>query len=110
MSATGTNGPLSLGYQLSGDTDQFRVAYVLKMDGYPRTAGCGATISTTEVTPCLAEDVAAGGYTMLALRVEYAPTALGSHSVTLTPYTNNGTALPEPITFTGTGAMTSSRA
>lgn len=112
---TGTHGALSVGFTLSGDTSQFRINSVLRVNYAGNGAACG-TISADKLssTPCLATDIAGGLFPYIELHVLYAPTVVGNHSITVTPSTDNGTVLPSPVTFTGsaefnpTAAWTSS--
>jgi hypothetical protein len=105
----GTQGAQSVGFTLSGDTGQFQLVKVnsLKLDGSQSTclpSGVGGVVSADKLssTPCLVENVTTGtGWYGIALYVRYAPKSTGQHSITVTPNTNNTTALPTPLTFTG---------
>jgi hypothetical protein len=103
---TGQYGGQSVGFALSGDVGQFYISQIHKADG-SGTAACttGGVIAADKLsaTPCQAEDINSGRYHEVRLIVVYAPTSAGSHSLTVTPTTNNGTVLPGAITLTGTG-------
>ena len=105
---TGTNGALSVGYAVTGDTSQFTlVALREARSGGSTEYACevGGTVSGTSATPCVAQDVATAAYSIVSVEVRYTPKATGSHSLTITPTTNNGTTLPSAITLTGQGAF-----
>ena len=104
----GTHGPQAVGFVLSGDTSQFSIVKVVKNRtwDYPVSACLeGGTIATDSLssTPCRADDVALGiqAAPVVAVTIRFAPTKSGDFSITLTPTTNNGTFLPEPVKFTG---------
>ena len=97
----GTSGKLSSSFVLSGDTSQFKVTRVLKVASTGSGANCGATISPTEVTKCTTDDVLGGIYTKVFFEVKYAPTQVGSHTLTVTPISQNGAEMPSPLTLTG---------
>ena len=101
---TGSYGALSVGFVLSGDTAHFKITSVKRVTNTSSSTTCaaGGTISSDKLssTSCLV-DVASGTRPNIELVVQYAPTAAGTHSVTLTPVTDNGTALPAPIVLTG---------
>lgn len=103
---TGTHGPLRAGVVLTGDTAHFRIQYLNRTDnsnsGYGCDAGGAVSGNKLSVTPCQSGD-ASSGTPHLKLGITYAPTAPGSHSITVTPTTDNGTALPAAVTMTGTG-------
>lgn len=109
---TGTNGAIAVGFNLSGDTSQFKISDVQRQ--YPGGAvnsscNAGGAISADKLssTPCLA-DVPGSSYPLVRLTLVYAPTVVGSHTITVTPTTNNGTVLPGTLTFTGSGAFNAS--
>lgn len=105
----GTHGAQAVGFTLAGDTSQFKLVKVaVARQDLASTAGtclAGGVIAATglEATPCLAADRAGSTSTSAGVNVtlRYAPTAAGTHSLTVTPTTNNGTGLPESITFSG---------
>lgn len=109
LNNTGGYGKMAAGLELSGDTDQYLVQ-VSRARGYgPNATTClsGGVLSGTTVSPCLADDPGQGGgdpwaYSKVQVTVTYKPTSSGSHSLVLTPTTNNGSSLPAPITLTGT--------
>ena len=96
---TGTNGALAVKAALSGDTEHFSIVSVGSEHKFGVSSGCYAGDGKT--TPCLTEDVKGGNYTHIRVTVRYQPKAVGNHTVTVTPSTNNGTVLPAPITLTG---------
>jgi len=98
---TGTNGAQATGLALSGDTSQFKVTSIYKTSRGGGAYNCGGQISPTAVVPCSADDIAGGAQPAIRFDVEYVPTAIGEHSLTLTATTNNGTKLPEPLVLTG---------
>ncbi len=109
---SGTNGPLSLGFTASGDTSQFQLSAVSLARYDANSTSCrnggGQVLSAgAGVSECRADDpsVSGSGYTRLLVTVQYKPTVAGSHSLTLTPTSSNGTTGPAPITFTGTGVF-----
>jgi translation initiation factor 2 beta subunit (eIF-2beta)/eIF-5 len=99
---TGTNGAMRVNFVLSGDVSQFALANVQKQyhSAYNEKAGCGWTSAGA---PCLTDDKAVNSYSHIFLQVRYAPLTVGSHTLTITPVSDNGTALPGAITFTGEG-------
>lgn len=110
----GTHGNLAVGFKFSGDTSQFKVMAVQKSyqgsDTYHTACAPASQASAdgTSFTPCGAEDIAASGmYKGIHVSIRYAPNATGNHTLTITPTTNNGTVLPEPITLTGTAEFNS---
>jgi hypothetical protein len=101
----GTNGAQATGFTLSGDTSQFKIAGVYRLStGSAYGCNTGGVVASGggSATPCLADDVATGGWANIRVDMQFAPTAVGSYSVTITPTTNNGTILPGAITLTGT--------
>jgi hypothetical protein len=107
---TGAHGAEAVGFTLSGDTSQFKIVSVYKdYYGFTSAAQCnaGGAVAADKLSaaPCLTDDVATVGsrYPNVQVTVQFAPTAVGAYSVTLTPTTNNGTVLPGAITLTGTG-------
>jgi hypothetical protein len=103
---TGTNGGQSLGYTFSGDTTHFEVSGVLlqRNDGTNFQFCHGATSTRNALSPCLADDIVTpGGRSAINLVIRYKPLAVGAHTLTVTPITSNGTTLPMPLTFTGSG-------
>ena len=96
----GTHGPLSSRFILSGDTTHFLVQEVRTVSnddtgGYCSPSNGGVT------TDCMAADVLNGSQTHIRVLIRYQPKAVGNHTVTVTPSTNNGTVLPAQITLTG---------
>lgn len=109
---TGTSGNLSAGFSLSGDVSQFKIVSVATLYDTTSTTAqtpclSGGAISGSSSTPCFAADTADGPYAYdhVRLMLRYAPTATGSHSVTVTPATANGSGLPSPLTLTGMSAF-----
>lgn len=104
---TGTHGPLRTGVVLTGDTTHFQIKYLYRTDnsnnGYGCNAGGSVALNKLSVTPCESGDPSGSSTPHLKLGITYAPTAPGSHSITITPTTDNGTALPSAVTMTGTG-------
>jgi hypothetical protein len=106
---TGSNGAQSVGLKLTGDTSYFKITSV--RPNYSNSyftdscQGTGFQIAPDGLssTPCKAYDIAGGSYPFIVVTVTYSPTAVGNHSITITPSTNNGTILPGAITLTGTG-------
>jgi hypothetical protein len=102
---TGTYGALATGFTLSGDTAHFKITSVY-MSSPSSSSAClaGGAIAAggASVTPCQAESPA-GIESNVRVTVQHLPTVKGSHSVTLTPTTNNGTTLPSAIVLTGVG-------
>lgn len=99
----GTNGEQSTGFTLSGDTSQFKITTLRLVADSGGNSSCvsGGTIAANglSATPCLTSSA----YDNVQVYFTYAPTAVGDHSITVTPTTNNGTALQGPITLTGRG-------
>ena len=99
----GTNGVQSTGFTLSGDTSQFKITTLRLVSdtGYNDNCVSGGVIAANglSATPCLTS----AAYDNVQVYFTYAPTAVGDHSITVTPTTNNGTALQGPITLTGRG-------
>jgi hypothetical protein len=100
---TGTAGPLALGFTLTGDTSQFRV-FTSKESTGASTDVCGSVSTPSDVSVCKADRVA-GSYPLIRVWIDYKPTQVGSHTLTLTPYSNNGTALPVPLVVQGESRM-----
>lgn len=111
----GTNGGQAVGFNLSGDTDYFKIVSVQKAavrngmwgGSYPEYAACSAggvvSANAKSATPCLGDDVAvAGSFTHVAVTVRFTPTTAGTYNVTVSPSTNNGTVLPGTVTLSGT--------
>jgi hypothetical protein len=110
---TGTNGAQAVGFTLSGDTSQFKIIAVYKARrdslDYTYTCGAGGVIASggLSATPCLTEDPASStyAYSGVYVAVRYTPTAVGEHSVTITPTSNNGTVVPGALSLTGSAAF-----
>lgn len=111
--STGTNGDQAVGFILTGDTAHFTLAgganggTTLRIlnSAFTNVRSCAAGSALaadklSTVVPCLTT----ASFPTVELGVVYSPKAVGSHRVTLTPYTNNGTLLPEALTFSGAGA------
>ena len=105
MRNVGTHGPLSTGFVLTGDVDQFKLVLVNRSNGVTHLAcnSGGRLTSPQSSIPCYADDKATGSLTQVRVEIMFAPTRRGTFSVVITPNTSNGTVLPEPITLTGTG-------
>ncbi len=105
---TGTNGALRAGIQLVGDTAHFKLAQVPYKNSGGSFSGvlCGATLAADKLSAsvCAAEDPKlAVGYTNILVVLTYAPTAKGTHSIQVVPSSDNGSALPAALSFTGVG-------
>jgi len=96
---TGTHGPLALSFASTGDTSQFKIFSVYKFNNV--VSSCGSTISGNAASTCTTDDKFGGNYPSIQIYVEYAPTVVGDHSITITPRSENGTVAPAPVTFTG---------
>ena len=104
----GINGGVSMAFSLTGDTAHFKLKTVQMVStSNGATAACriggavaGDGLSSTE---CTTNGPDYNAYTVIQFQVQYAPTAVGDHSVTLVPQTSNGTVLPTPLVFTGRG-------
>jgi len=111
----GSYGRQSVGFMVSGDVTNFTVRSVTMMQNSVGATAYACMLSSGKVasdylssTPCLTSDVAGmapatNGYTNIRLTVSFIPKAVGSYSATITPYTDNGTVLPDVITVTGAG-------
>ncbi len=108
----GTYGKMALGVKLTGDTSQFKITAMKSSDRLGWTSDCGATLTSTEAGTCTtatkggSDGVFLSGY----ITVTYAPTVVGTHSLTLTPTSSNGTSVPAPITMTGSGVFNAAAA
>lgn len=110
---TGIAGGLSVGYTMSGDIGQFQVTGTSAADA-ASPVGTGqcysinngrqdGNISGSTQLPCGARDPNSNyPETAISFALSYQPTVSGTHTVTLTPTTDNGTVLPGTITFKGT--------
>ena len=108
----GTHGAQAVGFKLTGDTSHFKIVSIRKayqaaegyLDGCATSSGVIASGGASS-SPCLADDIAAGGfnYPGIQLTIRYTPTSIGDHSVMIAQTTNNGTTIAEPITLTGSG-------
>jgi hypothetical protein len=102
---TGTNGPLSLGFTLSGDAEHFKITRLDKTNTLYSASPCNAggviAADKRSTTACQADD-ATVSRSIVQVQVTYQPLSTGNHSVAVTPLTNNGTVLPAAITLTGT--------
>jgi hypothetical protein len=101
---TGTNGPLSVGFSLVGDTSHFKLVRLDKVNSAGSTDTCvGGVVAADKLsaTPCTADDVTASRSTV-KLQLSFTPTSSGSHSISVVPTTNNGTVLPAAMVLTGT--------
>ncbi len=98
----GLYGSLALGFTLSGDTSQFKIVRMGRSLSGGWWCVSGGVVSTDKqsITPCYAGGT--GALSNLEIEVSYAPISSGSHSVTLTPNSPNGTVLPSTLTLTGT--------
>lgn len=106
MHNTGTFGNLAVGFVLSGDTTHFFLNKVYKSDrGYLQDCNRGGVVAANKLsaTPCHADERNQAAYHGLVFDTYYNPKSAGSHSITITPVTDNGTALPGAITLTGSG-------
>lgn len=102
MRNSGNYGAMALGFTLTGDISHFRITRIVQLNNSGSSENSTCALGDGKTTPiCSAQDPSQASFVQLGVNVEYAPTALGSHSVTLTPNTNNGTVLPAPITLTG---------
>ncbi len=99
---TGGTGTMSVGFTMTGDVSQFKFTSVGTSLSGGWTCASGGIISAdkTSTTYCHARDTS-GALANIEVDVQYAPTVIGDHSITVTPSTNNGTALPAPLTVTG---------
>jgi hypothetical protein len=101
----GTHGNLAVGYVLTGDTAQFRInqvgVWTGSFGGCRSGSGGVSTDGTATLATCKADDASGGSAPHLGVAIRFTPTAAGNYSVTLTPVTDNGTALPGAITLTG---------
>ena len=95
----GTNGAISMRFQVSGDTTHFNYIGVRKF--YRADGSAGTCGGDGLATFCVSDDVNGGSYPGISVIVRYTPKAAGNHTITLTPHTNNGTVMPEAMTFTG---------
>lgn len=100
LTNTGSAGYEAAGVELSGDTSQFSLSRVDLAASNGATVNCtpSVTVTSDSSSPCL---TGAGSYNRVRIAVAYMPTSVGTHHITLTPTTNNGTELPAPITLTG---------
>lgn len=102
----GTAGAMAAGFTLSGASSQFKIVqtYVNTSGGSTWTCVAGGAISANQqsTAPCQAGEMATNQYSQVAVVVRYTPTGAGPTTVTLTPYSNNGSVMPQPITLTGT--------
>ena len=97
------NSSISAGATITGDTQHFRINRIAA-DGYGLCFE-GGSISNggTVASPCLASQ---STYPTIRVEITYAPQATGSHSITITPTTSNGTVLPTPIQVFGSANST----
>jgi len=102
LNNTGSYGALALGFTLSGDVSQFKIVRMGRSlsGGWTCVSGGVVAADKLSVTPCYAGG--GGALSNLEIEVSYAPVSSGSHTVTLTPNSPNGTVLPTPLTLTGT--------
>jgi hypothetical protein len=102
---TGATGAMNLGLALSGDTTHFRIGWAKRITstGTSDSAACTGTATTVSGCQMDAADKPGVAYKDLQLLVYYEPKAPGSHSVTFTLSSSNGTTLPVPSTLTLTG-------
>lgn len=102
LNNTGSYGALALGFTLSGDVSQFKIVRMGRSlsGGWWCVSGGVVAADKLSVTPCYAGG--SGALSNLEIEVSYAPVSSGSHTVTLTPNSPNGTVLPTPLTLTGT--------
>ncbi|MNR71335.1 hypothetical protein D3C71_19500 [compost metagenome] len=101
----GTVGAMAVGFTLTGDTDNFVLtrAYRLANSGGSQNCISGGTPDVQNpgtLTTCVV-DPAGGAYPNIRLDLQYKPVRPGTHTVALTPFTANGTALPQALTLTG---------
>jgi hypothetical protein len=108
---SGTYGALSAGFSLTGDTSHYRILEVGMATNSGATWSClsGGVIAADglSVQPCMTQNPDGGnGYYHIYVRLRYAPTTVGTHSVGLVASsTNNGSALPAtPLVLSGNGA------
>jgi len=108
---TGKYGGEAVGFTLSGDTSAFQIVSVIQV-GWGGNGGyagqqcfAGGLIAADKLsaTPCLAQEPGWPSTSQVAVTVRFAPKVSGSHSIIVTPTTNNGTVLPGALTLTGTG-------
>lgn len=107
LRSTGAYGALAASFALSGpDAQYFRISAVNAYAAGGGNLACGATISADgkSATLCTANDPALGSFSHIGVTVVYAPAVVGTHSVTLTPASTNGSTVPGPIVLTGSGA------
>lgn len=102
LAKTGGSGTMSVGFVMAGDTSQFQFTAVGTSLSGGWTCALGGAIAAdkSSISYCYARDQS-GALANIEFDIRYAPTVVGDHSVTVTPITNNGTALPEPLAVTG---------
>jgi LruC domain-containing protein len=99
----GTNGQASVAFALGGSNPtHFRIVSVRREPSSACNSGGVVAPDGQSATACLADDVG-GVRPGIRVVIRFSPTAIGSSSATLIPTSDNGTAVPEPITFTGAG-------
>jgi len=110
----GQYGAQSVGLALAGDVSQFQILEIKSArqdrsgsNSHEGACYAGGAIAGDRhsVSPCLASDVAYAGRPGVFVTLRYSPTTQGSHSVTLTPTTDNGTVLPAPISLSGSAIL-----
>jgi len=109
----GSVGALSAGFKVSGDVSAFSIASKIAQDNYSGNldarygSACltreGYTSTAESIAPCTASEKSKGHEKHLMLRMNFvAPlNAPGVYSVTLTPFSTNGSTATESITLTG---------
>lgn len=94
--------PLISSFALTGDTTEFELVSVSRVESNGGTQGCGATVTPTSATACTGTVPGEGTKYHIRVDVRYKRASVGSHSVTLTPSTTAHVSLPSPLTLTGT--------
>lgn len=107
MNNTGAYGALAVGFTASGDVSQFKIVRMGRSlsGNWGCVSGGAVAANGLSVAPCKADVAGNGALSNLDIEVMYAPTTTGTHSLVLTPNTNNGTVLPANLTLTASSAF-----
>ena len=111
LTNVGTVGALSAGFTVTGDVQYFNVSSSIARDGFVASDtsypyACltrGGETSTKEyLAPCTAAEYSRKGDRNLVLTFTFRRSLAGpgNYSITLTPFSNNGSVVPGPITIT----------
>lgn len=94
----GTYGAMHLAFELTGDTEHFKLQKMSKTRGTGITSPCS---SWTTSSPCKADNKESTGRPDIEFEVVYMPQSPGVHGVTITPIAVNDAIAPEPISVGG---------